>query len=292
MVSQMNASKRKAFLFFGFCFITLFLQLKSQSIDQESYLSDTQQKISYFEKCCTTTKVSRGLFDIGADVVRLYRNLFDWDSFKVFTSFFPFYIAASMADDSLRDCFYNRTNHKNINQMHDHFHTFANNFSVGVVAAIAGTSYIFSHNDRLVQTSRAFLLGVPFVILTTDFIKIAIEKEISLRPWNQDFSCKKRSYGGFPSTHGAQLGYATVLFAKQMGWRFGVPFAALTAFVGGTFVNGNRHTLAQYIAGVGLGAMFAFAADKIVDERVAKHFDINLNIDAKIGPCIDLGFKF
>ncbi len=213
------------------------------------------------------------------DMFYINLNLISWDSIKILCAAFPFYAAARMIDDAVQNCFYYRLHHKNINQPPDWCHDVAE-WSIGVPIVLLGQNAFFSNDLDLRTTSRIFLLGMPFVIWSKDLIK-NFEFDGCYRPWNEHFSCKKRTSGGFPSGHMAQATFAAVLYGMRFGPKYAVPLGALAAFVGTAFVVCNRHYISQIVAGAAFGAAYAVAANKVVSDRLAQDLKFNCSINRK-----------
>lgn len=232
----------------------------------------------------------RFLNDALWDIMRLHGYLFDWDSFKIITSVFPPYIFSRMVDNRLQNQFYDYKNHKNENQFPHWFHEVAEK-SIAVPIVFFGLSYLTTRNVELKQSSRMFLLGMPFVIFGKDLLK-RLEWNFCKRPWNEKFDCDKRAYGGFPSGHIAEATYTAVMFGMRYGLKAAVPLGILTGAIGITFLNCNRHYLSQLVAGAGLGAMYAIAANKIVDTRLHDNLSIGLAMNDHGGPSFALSYQF
>lgn len=247
------------------------------------------------ESCADYKKPGQHVADfvkeIFYDVGQMYKNMVHWDTVKIFAGMFPLYITGAIIDDKKQHCTYDPKHHKNIHQMPDDWHKFADVASVSAVAAVAVGNYLFLPHERLKQTSWMFLWGLPFIIWTTDIFKHFAKFEACCRPWNGQFSCKERSYGGFPSTHGAQLAYATALFGLQFGPKAAFPLGVFTAAVGASAINGNRHYVAQYIAGVTLGMIYGFAASKVVDNKIS-NWSCGVDVDHNCNPAVKLSYAF
>jgi len=113
-----------------------------------------------------------------------------------------------------------------------------------------------------------------------------------LRPWNGKFDKNERSYGGLPSGHVAEATYTAVLYGMRFGYQLAVPLGAVTAFVGVTFLACNRHYFSQLIAGVGFGAMYALAANKVVDSRLQKDLSLAMSVNEQGGPSFGISYRF
>ncbi len=228
------------------------------------------------------------------DILRLHGKLFTWDSYKVLAGFFPPFIAARMADERIHCCFYDRSCHKNVNQM-PHWCKKAARFGIAIPIVGLGSMMFWSSDEDKRMTSYIFLLGMPFIIFGKDVIK-KFRIKACLRPWNEHFSCEERASGGFPSGHMAEAAYMLVLYGKRFGPKFAVPLSFSAAFLAATFISCNRHLVSQMVAGFGLGTMFALAADKLIDSKLAKrrlkNVDVAFDLDHRGAPAIKFAFKF
>ncbi len=240
------------------------------------------------------TTPGRVVTDLIRDVLILNKNLIAWDSFKVIAATFPLYVGSRLIDHNLQNCFYERKNHKNIHQLHPWCRVIAKN-CLALPIVFLGSGAFWSKNDDFRETGRAFLLGVPFVIFGKNGIK-QCEFDACKRPWNEYFSRTKQAFGGFPSGHMALITYATALYGMRFGPKLGVPLGALSLFLAGAFVNSNRHYLSQIVAGAGLGTMYALAASKLVDERLARlgknNLQLGMGISPAGGPELHISYQF
>jgi len=224
------------------------------------------------------------------DVLVLHKNLFTWNSFKIISGVFPVFVAARMIDEKLQRCFYDGRFHKNINQMPSWCHEVAR-ASIGLPIVMLGVDAFFCRNDDRRWTAQILLLGMPFVIWTKTLIK-KMKFDAGLRPWNEKFSCEQRAFGGFPSGHMAQALYMTVLYGGRYGPSFAIPLGLLASFIGVTFVSCNRHYISQVIAGSAFGAIYALAASKLVDEKLANRVHMSVDIDEKGSPQFSVGVSW
>lgn len=225
------------------------------------------------------------------NVLSLGRELFRWDSYKIVVGVFPFIIAGRMADERINNCFINRRFHKNRNQLSSFFQQFGR-YGFVFPVFLGGCLSIAARDPDVRFTSRMFILGFPFVYLCKEIIKKLDSGQIKLRPWCEGFSREKRADGGFPSGHIAIYSYAAVLYGKRFGFPFALPLGALTALTGIAFINCNRHYASQVVAGVGLGALFAYAADKVVDKRLYKDFSFGIDSCCDGKPALSLSYSF
>ena len=137
------------------------------------------------------------------------------------------------------------------------------------------------------------LISIPFLIYVNQAIK-NLKCEMSLRPWNGDFSREKRISGGFPSGHLSKATYLAVLFGSRFGYKFAIPLTLFAAFTGISFIVSNRHYTSQVIAGLGFGTAYALAASKLVDMHLAKNKNlaVDLTVNEYGGPAVNLSYRF
>lgn len=224
------------------------------------------------------------------DIFVLNKNLFTWNTFKVASTAFPIFVGARMIDEKLQRCFYDQSCHKNINQMPAWCHDVAK-ASIALPIVLLGLDGLFSRDDDRRWTGQVLLVGIPFVIWTKKLVK-QMQFEACLRPWNENFSCKERSFGGFPSGHMAQALYMAVLYGTRYGPRFAVPLGLLATFLGVTFVSCNRHYLSQIVAGGTFGTIYALAASKLVDMKLTEKVKLGLGVDEAGRPNFSMKVSF
>lgn len=226
------------------------------------------------------------------DAFRLHWQLLSWDSYKIVTSIFPFYAAGRMIDERLQNCFYCEKHHSNVNQLPDSCHEIAR-FIIGVPIFALGSFIFLSDDEDLRQTSRMMLIGYPFVLQMKQLFK-KMKTDECLRPWHEDFSNKKRSLGGFPSGHMAEITYMTVLYGMRFGMKYAIPLGTIAVFIAAVFINCNRHYASQIVAGVGVGSAYALAASKVVDAKLFKNKDISvgLDVDSRGAPAFKISYRF
>lgn len=228
--------------------------------------------------------------DIFRDMFVLNRNLFLWNSFKVISTTFPIFVGARMIDEKLQSYFYDPNGHKNCNQMPSWCHDAAK-VSIALPIVFLGLKGLLSGDADQRYTSQIMIVGMPFVIWTKTLVK-QMKFQACLRPWNEKFSCEKRSYGGFPSGHMAQAMYVTMLYGTRYGPRYAIPLAALATFLGVTFVSCNRHYISQIVGGAGFGAMYALAADALVTSKLTDRVKLGFKFDPEGAPTFSLAFNF
>lgn len=227
---------------------------------------------------------------VGKNMFEINKNLFSWDSLKIITATFPFFVGSRMIDEKLQNCFYDQKNHRNVYQIPAWCHD-VGRLSIGIPIVLLGMQSFLSRDEDFRVTSQVFLSGVPFVILGKKLIK-KFKFDASLRPWNEKFDKNDRSHGGLPSGHVAEAMYTAVLYGMRFGYKFAIPLGALTIFVGVSFLTCNRHYLSQLIAGAGFGALYAVAASKAVDSQLSKKISFSVSSNEKGEPLFGLSCRF
>lgn len=245
------------------------------------------------EKVQGGTHFTQFFCDILKDCAQTYKNIFTTVStYKAFVATLPIYAASRMMDHDIHAWFYDYKKHKNVNSMGHAWHMLAETWVIRGIAGFALGGFFFAKDTRLRETCFSFLVGLPLVILSSNVIKYMANGEFCLRPWNGNFSSKRRVIGGFPSTHAAQVAFATTLFSMQEGIPAAVPLGILSTYVVIAFINDSRHYLSQIVGGVGLGVVHALATNKIVESKLAKKLDLGVDFNAKGNPCLKVGFNF
>lgn len=230
------------------------------------------------------------LRDLAVDAIRLNLNLFSVDSAKIVTGVMPFYIGTRFLDEKLQCHFYDPAHHKNINQFPHAAHALAKS-GVAIPILFLSSAYFWGWNDDLRYTGWMTGIGIPFVQSGKDVIKKARAKGC-LRPWHEDFSKEKRSSGGFPSGHMANIAFMTTLWGIRHGPKWAVPIGLFGVFVMVDFINCNRHYVSQLVAGVGLGVLYGVAASKVVDKKLDEKWNIQLGASKQGDPCLQLSYRF
>lgn len=235
-------------------------------------------------------KFGHFLSDIVIDAARLHINLFSVDSAKIVTAITPFYIGTRFIDERVQSNFYDPGSHKNIYQMHNCAHWLAKN-GVAFPMIFLSSAFVWGWTQDIRYTGWMTAIGLPFVQSGKDIIKKARTKAC-LRPWNEHFSKHKRSSGGFPSGHMANIAFLTTLWGIRHGPKWAVPIALFGVFLCADFVNCNRHYVSQMVAGAGLGILYGFAACKVVDTKVCEDWQMSVEQNKQGDPCLQIGYKF
>lgn len=233
-----------------------------------------------------------GLFlgNIVADAIILQRYLFTVESAKIVTGFVPFFLIARQLDEDIQCRFYDPTCHQNINQFPKACHSIAKN-GVGIPMVLLSSLALFAPWCDVRDTARMYAIGLPFVHYGKNVIK-KIRSKGCLRPWHEEFSSKKRSSGGFPSGHMANVTYSATLFGIRHGIKWALPLSLFAAFVFADFVNCNRHYVSQIIAGAGLGVIYAVAANAVLERKWLKNCSCSLGTDNQGRSTMKVAYNF
>jgi len=190
-------------------------------------------------------------------------NIFSKDTLKIVTAFTPVYLLSRLADRKIHALFYCFDHHKNIRQFPEWCYHSCNHGLTAEILALAALSFN-PWDDHLKVTAQVFAISLPFTWVGKNFLKL-FKTEAFLRPCNEHFDWRKKSYGGCPSGHMMEAVYAATLFGLQLGPWWGFPLGALATAFFINFTVGNRHFVSQMVAGAGLGVIYAAAASKVVD---------------------------
>lgn len=235
-------------------------------------------------------QAARFFGDIVVDAFVLNKNLFSITSAKILTGFTPLYLITRMTDERIQCNFHDHVCHKNVNQLPKACHAIGR-YAIGIPMVGLASLAIFAHDEDLRMTGRIFAIGLPFVHWGKEIIK-KLEFNACLRPWHEDFSHKKRSAGGFPSGHMANVTFMATLFGMRFGPKWGVPLGFLASFIFVDFVNCNRHYVSQLVAGAGLGVLFACAADTLIDKKLSDRYELTVGADSSGAPTVTCSYRF
>ena len=244
------------------------------------------------KKIFTPRYFNRGVHTFLEDAFGVVGNLFCRDTLKVITGALPIYLLSRMQDERIqKSFFYDKKRHKNLCEHHSFFYHLADEGVVIPFSAAIG-SFFFSSNCDLHTTSRVFLISLPITWATRSAIK-EVKLDCCLRPWNQHFSNKHRSFGGFPSGHMLEMAYMTALYRMRFGPKWGVPLGLYSAFIFSEFLVCNRHYLSQLVAGTALGVAFAYSANKTIQRDLKKNsWDFDVSCDRHGSTNLKVSYKF
>ena len=237
-----------------------------------------------------TTRRSSILDNPIKDIAILHKNLISLSSLKIIACVAPIYAFTRALDDDIHHCFYDHEHHKNVYQFHNHCHWLSSR-GLAIPILLCGGFTLLSPNVESRTTGFIFLLGMPFVIFGKDLLK-RWEAPHCLRPRNEHFSRHHRAHGGFPSGHMAEAMYMTVLFGMRYGKKAWIPLGAYSAFMLATFVNCNRHYVSQMVAGAALGAMYAVAANKLINAKLMRNVEVSVGVSPQGRALMQAGISF
>jgi len=247
-----------------------------------------------FDTCNDSHSVQRSGWrapNIIREAIELNCNFFfSADSFMIATGVAPAYIASRMIDEDIQSCFYDGRRHKNCCQLPWWCHDVAK-IGIGVPIVALGSLTVFGETDEIRTAGRVFLVGMPFVIFGKELIK-KWSADHCLRPKNGDFCRWKKYYGGFPSGHVAEAAYMAVLAGLRFGAKAAIPLTIFSLFVGATFINCNRHYTSQVFAGAAFGAMYAVAANRVIEHEISQKFKIGIDCDQEGNPALLIGWRY
>ncbi len=224
------------------------------------------------------------------EAIRLNLNLVSLDTVKVFTAFVPFYLVTRMADAQVHNNFYDISCHKNINQMPNAvINTINKGCDLGIV--LLSSLALFAWDEKLRLTARIFGIGALSALYAKDFVK-KIEVKSCLRPWNEHFSSKKQSFGGFPSGHMIEATYMLTVWGLQYGLKAAIPLGLFAGLSFGVLVGSNRHYASQAVAGAGFGVAFGLAAHKLIHTKISETIDCSFALNKQKLPTLSLGCSF
>jgi len=272
---------------YSFLTIIIAAALFSESVSSACEPVERKKFFAPFNRESTVKSV---ITDFVWDGLAINRNLFQWDSWKIITAFFPFYAIGRMTDVRIQEKFHDGHNHENRHQF-DPFYYQCANYSLIVPGAIAAGALAFSRDEELRTTSWLFFVGLPSVYIVKKAVKELDLGKACERPCCEGFSRHKRAKNGFPSGHTAAIAYAAFLYGKRMGYKYAVPLGILTVGVGLSFTSCNRHYLSQLFAGAALGALYAYAADKVATKKM-DCFNMSLETDCNGNPALALSCRF
>lgn len=241
-----------------------------------------------FHRC--SDSVMGGLATIIKDTVYVNRNVFSLTSAKVITATVPFYIWTRQHDESFHTNFYDKNNHKNINQMHSTACEAIEKFPFIGILAFSSLS-LFARNEDLRTTSRVFAIGAASGLIAKNIIKECKGKH-NLRPWNEHFSCEQRSQGGFPSGHMLEAAYMATVLGAHYGYKAAVPLSFFTAAMFAVSINCNRHYLSQAVAGTSLGIIYGLATHAVIDRRLNESWSCGVDMTRSGNPQLNVCYRF
>ena len=230
------------------------------------------------------------LRDFVADFADINFKLFSKESLLVVGMVAPLYVGAQLIDAQVHELLYDPVCHADRFSSSCLRHCFAEDLGITLpLLALSGGLWCSSdYRTRLV--GRDLLAGMVGIGLAKTAIKNCAYGNFCYRPYGGCFP-KKRIFGGFPSGHAATLAYATIFLGLQKGACWAIPVGVYGATVITSVLVCNYHYVSQVVAGSALGALYAVAADKLVDERVHA-LELGVVSDSRGSPRFQLAYSF
>lgn len=236
---------------------------------------------NYLTPCMQTLFHDMGLFTY---------NLFTVNTISILGIASPFFVGARAFDEKAQRPFYCPIHHRNKHQPPRALYHCADIGSGFIMGGLSLCGFL-SHEENLRETAQVYLCSLPMTYAIKRTLK-TWKCDASVRPKNAHFSKHKTYYGGCPSGHMLQMAYATTLFGKRCGAKFGVPLGLYAGFVFLDFFAGNRHTLSQLIAGSALGVVCGFAADKTASSNLRDRIKCDMIMNQQGDPCVEFSYHF
>jgi hypothetical protein len=230
--------------------------------------------------------------DFVADFARTNFYLFSKESLLVGMLTAPFYGLARKADDRIHSSIYDCCEHKNLFDIGSCSKFFVED--VGLAIPIVGLSVglLMSRDPNNRVTASMLIGGLCSIGIAKEALKaVSSDCEIGNRPYCSFFK-KKRVHNGFPSGHAATATYMTLLFAFRKGIKWAFPIGVYSGLIMGLMVGCNYHYASQIVAGVGLGTVYALAANKVAESRLKENWEINFSVSRKGAPRFLVEYSF
>jgi membrane-associated phospholipid phosphatase len=243
------------------------------------------------EYCRTRDTFGLEIRDFLADFASSNFKLFNKESLLVLSATAPLYAATCAIDAPIHDIFYDSSCHHNTFDIGCCRNFFAEDvgFFLPLVAVAGGLWASHSGDNRFV--GRDLMAGM----VSIGFAKLAIKEccsgHLCYRPYSGCFE-KKLVFGGFPSGHAAVLTYATTVLALHKGAQWAIPVGIYGGIVMTSLLICNYHYVSQLVAGAGLGALYAVATHKIINERLSERLECEIVANRQGVPQIQLAYSF
>ena len=239
----------------------------------------------------TGHQIGTELRDFVTDFSAINFNLFSKESLLVAGIGAELYAAAHIVDDSVHNFLYDSSCHTNTYSIGCLRSCFAED--LGIALPLLGISVGLwcsrDYHTRLV--GRDLLAGMVGIGIVKMMLKECLYEDCCYRPYSGCFT-KKRVFGGFPSGHAAVLAYATVLLGLQKGPKWAIGMGAYGAVVVGSALICNYHYLSQVVAGATLGALYAVAADRLINQRMNDWLEMEVAVGQRGNPLLTVTYSF
>lgn len=224
------------------------------------------------------------------DALTLNLNLISKETLIITGIAVPAYFIARPHDRWIHSCFYDKKHHKNKHQL-PFCCKFAAEKGLAIPLLVTAGLGAFSKDIELQTTSYAFWVGLPCSWGYKKALK-STRGDHCLRPANEHFDRRDKSYGGFPSGHVMEMAYFTTLFGLRYGPKAWIPLTAATTYVFAELAICNRHFVSQLICGAAIGTAFGFATNKLVNKKLAERMSFSMDVDHQRQPAFKCSYSF
>lgn len=239
----------------------------------------------------TPACASNELRDFVADFADINFNIFCKEAFLMASCVAPVYAGACLIDNRVHHSLYDESCHKNICDIGCLRSCLVEDIGIAIPILALSFGFWISDDDRTRFVGRDLLAGMVAIGFTKNIIKECLTASCCYRPYSGCFP-KKSVLGGFPSGHAATLCFVTTLLALAKGARWAVPVGMYSGVVFGSLLVCNYHYVSQLVAGAGLGALFAVAAHRVVNERMNERASLEFYTDQYGKPMLGFSYSF
>lgn len=243
------------------------------------------------EYCMTRDTFGLEIRDFLADFASSNFKLFNKESLLVLSAAAPLYAMTRGIDKPVHNFLYDESCHHNTFDIGRCRNFFAEDvgFFLPLVAIAGGLWASHDENNRFV--GRSLVAGMASVGFAKMVIKECCIGNRCYRPYSGCFK-KKLVLGGFPSGHMAVLTYTTTVLALHKGAKWAIPVGMYSGIVAASLLVCNYHYVSQLVAGAGLGALYAVATHKIINERLAERLECGIVTNHQGAPQLQLAYSF
>lgn len=239
----------------------------------------------------TPARAGDELRDFVADFADINFNIFCKEAFLVASCVAPLYAGARLIDNRVHHTLYDESCHKNTCDIGCLRSCLVEDVGIAVPILALSFGFWISDDDRTHFVGRDLLAGMIAIGFAKNILKECLAVSCCYRPYSGCFP-KKLALGGFPSGHAAALCFVTTLLALDKGARWAVPVGMYSTVVLGSLLACNYHYVSQLVAGAGLGALFAVAAHRVVNERMNERASLEFYTDQYGKPMVGFSYSF